>query len=106
MPRVAKVATPATVRSPESLACGVPVPPVITNFTFPIKLVATLPPTSSAVTCTAGVIGAVAVVCVGCTVNLSCVADPGMMSKVGLVVPRKTVFRGRERVAGADLVDR
>ena len=40
----------------------------------PLKLVATLPAASRAVTCTAGEIALPAVALLGCTVNASCVA--------------------------------
>ncbi len=81
MLRALKVATPAvatTVVVPES------VPPAGLNpsatVTVPLKLGTVFPSASRALTCTAGVIGAPASVGVGCPVNASCVAGPGVMS--------------------------
>ena len=75
MLRLANVATPFTacaVVVPESVPPAGFVP--IATVTLPAKLVTGLPNTSSAVTCTAGVIGDPAVVVPGCTVKTSRVA--------------------------------
>ena len=53
--------------------------------TVSVKPVATLPLPSRAVTRTAGVIVAPAAVLLGCTVNCSRVAAPGVMSNTELV---------------------
>src|SRR6266566_4287553 len=80
MLRVENVATPAT-----AVAVAVPdrVPPLgllpIAAVTLPVNPVAVLPCASCTVTCTAGVIVAPAVVLVGCTVNTSWLAGPGVM---------------------------
>ena len=69
---VEKVATPLTaamVVVPESTAPLVPVPPVIVSVTLPVKPVTVLPSESFAVTATAGVMLAPAVVVLGCAVN-------------------------------------
>src|SRR2546422_9822466 len=50
-----------------------------------VNPVVTLPPSSNADTSTGGVIGCFCAVVVGCTVNLSCVAAPGVISKAALV---------------------
>ena len=57
----------------------------------PVKLVAVLPTLSRAVTCTAGVITAPAVVAVGCTVNTRTLAGAGVMLKAALVAPATPV---------------
>ena len=70
--RFANVATPATAATvfvPASAPPCVFVPNVIT--TSPVKLVTVFPWGSCAVTCTAGAIGAPAVVLLGCTVKTS-----------------------------------
>src|SRR6266852_3913950 len=77
MLRLEKVATPetaATVALPES----VPPPGFVPSatVTVPVKVGSVLPKPSSAVTCTAGVMDALAAVLLGCTVNTSCVAAP------------------------------
>src|SRR6266699_2915208 len=75
--RLANVATPAlapTVAVPASVPLPGFVP--IATVTFPVNPVAVLLLASSAVTCTAGVIVAPAVVLLGCTENTSCVAVP------------------------------
>src|SRR5436309_2966203 len=82
----AKVATPFTAPSvvvPDS----VPPPGFAPSArdTLPAKLRSVLPSASCAVTWTAGVIGAPAVVLDGCTVNTSCAAAPGVMSNSALV---------------------
>src|SRR5204863_8972350 len=82
-----KLATPATaacVGTPPSVA-----PPWFApsaTVMLPVNCVAVLPDASRAVTCTAGVIGAPAAVFVGCTVNASCVAAPGVTSNGTLAV--------------------
>src|SRR3989449_11095557 len=87
MLRPANVATPpaaATVVVP----AGAP-PPVFVRgatVTFAVNWVAVFPCASCAVTCTAGVIGAPAVVLDGWTVNMSCVAAPGVILN-GVLVP-------------------
>ncbi len=82
-----KVATPLTaawVRAPESMPPPAFVP--IATVTSPLNPVAVLSFASSAVTCTAGVIAAPAVVVVGCTENTSWVAEPAVMLNAALVV--------------------
>ncbi len=88
MLRFAKLATPATavaVVVPASAPPPVLVP--IATVTLPANPVAVLPLASSAVTTTAGVIGAPAPVVVGCAVNTSRLAVAAPMEKLGLVVP-------------------
>ena len=51
---------------------------------FPVKLGTRFPAPSSALTCTAGMITAPAMVFDGCTVNASCVAVPGVTSNAVL----------------------
>src|SRR5439155_1064140 len=87
---VAKVATPliaATVVVPERT----PAPGFasIATVTVPVKPVTVLPSASRAVTCTAGLIVAPAVVVPGGTVNASWLAAPGTMLKATLVVPER-----------------
>src|SRR5437867_4129246 len=88
MLRSEKVATPATAATglvPDS------VPPPgfefagISMLTFPVKLVAVFPRASWAATWTAGVIAAPAVVMLGCMVNKSCAAAPGVIGNAALV---------------------
>ena len=55
--------------------------------TSPVKFGSTLPWASSAVTCTAGVMAAPAVLLVGCTVNASRVAAPAVMVNAALCAP-------------------
>src|SRR3989442_6838690 len=52
--------------------------------TLPPNAVAVFPWASCAVTCTAGEIPAPAMVLLGCTVNTSCVATPGLPLKAAL----------------------
>src|SRR2546429_268297 len=81
------VATPATaawVGVPESVPLLGFVP--IATVMSPVNPVAVLPPASWAVTSTAGVIAAPAVVVLGCTLNTSCVAEPAVMLNAALVV--------------------
>src|SRR6266704_74459 len=92
MLRVEKVATPftaATVAVPDS------VPPLgftpIATVTLPVNPVAMFPCASRAVTWTAGVIAAPAVVVLGCTVYTSCTAAPGVMLNAALVAPVRPV---------------
>src|SRR5213596_966257 len=88
MLREEKVATPATAAnvlvpdrvSPAGLVA-------IAMVTLRAKPVAVLPHASSAVTRTAGLIVPPAVAVLGCTVNTSWVADPGVMPKAALVAP-------------------
>src|SRR3989442_8763269 len=80
MLRVENVATPlaaATVAVPARTPPAGLAP--IAAVTLPVNPVAVLPCASSAVTCTAGVIVAPAVALVGCTVNTSWLAGPGVM---------------------------
>src|SRR2546425_3442165 len=80
MLRVENVATPlaaATVVVPARAPPPGFVP--IAAVTLPLNPVAVLPCASWTVTCTAGVIVAPAVVLVGCTVNTSWLAGPGVM---------------------------
>ena len=90
MLRPENVATPptaATVRVPDKVAPGAPVPGVIAAVTLPVKPATVLPNASCAVICTAGVSGAPAVVLVGCTVKRSWLGVPSAMSKGVLVAP-------------------
>src|SRR6266550_7568552 len=80
------VATPlaaATVAVPESVPPPALVP--IATVMLPVNPVAVLPWASRAVTCTAGTIVPSAVVVLGCTVNASCAAGPGVMLKPALL---------------------
>src|SRR6266516_1675839 len=92
MLRLAKLATPLT-----AVTVVVPdrVPPLgfvpRATATEPANPVATLPPASSAVTCTAGVIAAPAAVLVGCTVKTNWVAAPTVALKGPLVAPASPV---------------
>src|SRR5437667_11882992 len=90
MLRVENVATPlaaATVVVPAKAPPPGFVP--IAAVTLPLNPVAVLPCASWTVTCTAGVIVAPAVVLVGCTVNPSWLAGPGVMVNVAGVAPRR-----------------
>src|SRR5438270_291062 len=78
MLRPGKVVTPAT-------AVTVVVPESAPFPGFAPNAVAEFPSASCAVTCTAGVIAAPAMVVVGGTVNASCVAAPGVTLKAALV---------------------
>src|SRR2546430_10340661 len=86
---VAKLATPATAAT---VVVPLNVPPAgllpIASVTLPVNPVATLPKASRAVTSTAGVMVAPAVVLVGCTVNTSWDAAAGEIVNVRLVTPR------------------
>ncbi len=86
MLRPAKVATPATAAT-VVVPASVPPPGLepIATVTFAVNPVAVFPSASRAVSCTAGVIVTPAVVLLGCTVNASWVAVPGVMSKPALV---------------------
>src|SRR5437867_2426215 len=82
-----KVATPLTAASvlvPDSVPLLAFVP--IATVTSPLNPVAVLSFASSAVTCTAGVIAAPAVVVLGCTLNTSWVADPALTTIVAVCV--------------------
>src|SRR5204862_4892211 len=86
MDKLANVATPAlaaTVAVPASVPLPGFVP--IATVTFPVNPVAVLLLASSAVTCTAGVIVAPAVVLLGCTENTRCVAVPAVILNAVLV---------------------
>src|SRR5207249_4457777 len=94
MLRPENVATPptaATVRVPDKVAPGAPVPGVIAAVTLPVKPGTVLPNASCAVTSTAGVIVAPAIVFVGCTVKASRVAVPLVTLKGVLVAARSPV---------------
>src|SRR5437762_14238959 len=80
------------VATPPTAATGPPpdrVPPPAlvprARVTGPVKPVAVLPFASRAVTSTAGVIVAPAVVLLGCTENTSCVAVPAVILNAALV---------------------
>src|SRR2546430_3889359 len=96
-----KVATPLTaawVSVPVSVPLLGLVP--IATVMFPVNPVAVLPLPSWAVTSTAGVIAAPAVVVLGCTLNTNCVAEPAVMlnaALVGLPAPaeRRVQHHGR-----------
>src|SRR5713101_655149 len=86
MLKVDKLAMPAvaaTLAVPESVPLLGFVP--IATVTVPVNPVAVLPWASWAVTCTAGVIAAPAVVLLGWTLNTSCVAVLGVMANAVLV---------------------
>src|SRR5438034_11587283 len=88
MLRVENVATPlaaATVVVPAKAPPPGFVP--IAAVTLPLNPVAVFPCASWTVTCTAGVIVAPAVVLVGCTVNTSWLAGPGVMVNGAEVAP-------------------
>src|SRR5437867_2182061 len=90
MLRSANVATPLTEPMdvvPDSVAPAVPVPGVIATATALTKLVTVLPPASWAVTVTAGVMVAPAVVVTGETVNASRLTDPTTTLNGALVAP-------------------
>src|SRR2546425_11346062 len=82
----ANVATPLTAFS-DVVPERVPPPGFVpmATVTLPPNAVAVFPSASCAVTCTAGVIAAPAMVLLGGTVNASCVAAPGVTLKAALV---------------------
>src|SRR5262245_29585905 len=87
--KAANVATPATapiVRLPESVAPGVPVPPVTATVMSLMQLVAVLPKASRAVTWIAGVMTDPAVVPLGCRVKASWVGALAVIAKAELIV--------------------
>src|SRR5437879_12405843 len=88
MLRVENVATPATAAT-VAVPDRVPSPGLVPSaaVTLPLNPVAVLPCASWTVTCTAGVIVAPAVVLVGCTVNTSWLAGPGVMVNGADVAP-------------------
>src|SRR6058998_3687060 len=91
-PNVATPAAAATVRTPNSCAlwsalASRPMATVI----VPVNVVATLPPSSSAETSTAGVIVLSGWVLLGGTVNRSCDATPGVILKEALVAEASPV---------------
>src|SRR2546422_583205 len=92
MLRFPNVATPADAVSlsvPARVApLGFGPRPIVT---VPVKLVATLPCASCAVTATAGVSAAPAVVLPGWTLNVSCVAAPGVTLNGALAAPERPV---------------
>src|SRR5438874_505597 len=61
----------------------------IATVTAPLKTGTVFPRASRAVTCTAGVMAAPAVVLLGCVVKASWAADPGVTAKAALVVPER-----------------
>src|SRR5205814_1504895 len=81
---VATPATAATVFVPDKVPVLGFVP--IATVMFPVNPLAVLPLASWAVTSTAGVIAAPAVVVLGCTLNTSCVAVPAVILNAVLVV--------------------
>src|SRR5438094_5756688 len=87
-PNVATPAAAATVRTPYNCALwsALALRPMATVI-VPVNVVAILPPSSSAETSTGGVIVLSGWVLLGSTVNRSCDATPGVMSKVALVAP-------------------
>src|SRR5438874_11427239 len=108
MLRVENVATPlaaATVVVPAKAPPPGFVP--IAAVTLPLNPVAVLPCASWTVTCTAGVIVAPAVVLVGCTVKMSCLAGPVVMVNGADVVPvRLGVLAGSVEPVAALPVER
>src|SRR5512134_2774829 len=83
-----KIATPldaATGFGPDRMAPAVPVPDVIASVMLPTKPVAVFPRASCAATRTDGLMFPPAVDVVGCTVNASRVAAPGVILKALLV---------------------
>src|SRR5712692_9868283 len=92
MLRVENVATPATAAM-LAVPPSVPLPGFvpIATVTVPVNPVAVLPWASWAVTWTAGVIAAPAVVAVGCTLKLSFVAAPGVIANAALAAVVKLV---------------
>src|SRR5438132_1599623 len=86
-PSPEKVATPATAGR-VSVPASVPRLGfvLIATVMLPVIPVAVLPFPSWAVTSTAGVIAAPAVVVLGCTLNTNCVAEPAVMLNAALVV--------------------
>ena len=86
--RLAKLATPLTAGT---VVVPASVPPLgfvpRATATDPANPVATLPPASSAVTWTAGVIAAPAAVLLGCTLKTNWVAAPTVTVKALLVAP-------------------
>src|SRR5881628_3815682 len=92
MLRLENVATPlaaASVVVPDSVPLLGFVP--IATVTPAVKVGSVLSNASCAVTWTPGVIAAPAVVVLGCTVNISCVAAPGVMLNGVLVAPPSPV---------------
>src|SRR5512135_1262200 len=84
MPAAAVAVTDAPL---ERCAPVVPVPPVICTVMPVLKVVSVLPRESRAVTWTGGAIFTPAVAAVGCVVNASCVALPGLMVNAELGPP-------------------
>src|SRR5437773_2511293 len=82
--RVGSPATDAAAVVPDRVVLRgfVSAPPVL----FPVTPVAVLPLASWAVSSTAGVIAAPAVVVLGCTLNTNCAAEPAVMLNAALVV--------------------
>src|SRR5256885_16480041 len=72
----------------------------IAAVTLPLNPVAVLPCASWTVTCTAGVIVAPAAVLVGCTLNTSCLAAPGVMVRGAAGAPTRPAPRPAGVLAG------
>src|SRR5438034_10837295 len=89
--KVASPATAATVLVPDKVPVLGFVP--IATVMFPVNPVAVLPFPSWAVTSTAGVIAAPAVVVVGCALNTNGVAVPAVMLNAVLVVLARAACR-------------
>src|SRR5438309_11102906 len=98
--KLATPATAATVLVPDKVPLLGFVP--IATVMFPVNPLAVLPLASWAVTSTAGVIAAPAVVVLGCTLNTSCVAVPAVILNAVLVVlpAPVAVRRSEERRVG------
>src|SRR5947207_13952931 len=94
--KVAPPATAATVLVPDRVPVLGFVP--IATVMFPVNPLAVLPPASWAVTSTAGVIAAAAVVLLGCTENTNWVAVPAVILNAVLVAlpDRKSVVEGMQ----------
>src|SRR3989442_14873413 len=88
MLRLAKLATPLTA-GPVVVPASVPPLGFVPRATAtqPANPVATLPPASSAATCTAGVIAGPAAAFLGCTLKTNWVAAPTVTLKEPLVAP-------------------
>src|SRR2546425_796705 len=87
-----KVGSPATAARDAGPSRGPPAGfvPMVTA-TAPLKPGTVFPRASRAVTCTAGVMAASAVVLLGCVVKPSWAAEPAVIVKEELVVPARPV---------------
>src|SRR5438552_537262 len=105
---VEKVATPLTAATaPPPVSVPPPGFVPIARVTFPVKVVAVFPAASSAVTRTAGVIAAPAVVLLGGTVNTSWVGVTVVILNCGLFTPVNPLDVARRRYPlPALLIDR